>query len=98
VTLADKLNKYGVSFSLTKTGVELNHRLITDEDNSLDTEGSVTDQAFSSFLDVLDASTSYVDYDPRDSKAGLVVYVEAEGARAWLRVDLSGECSWVEDA
>ena len=92
MTLADKLNKYEVNFSLTKTGVQL--EADPKDDSLFDAEGSVIDQAFSSFLDVLDTSTSYVDYDPRDSRAGIVVFVEAEGARAWF--DLSGECSWVE--
>ena len=92
MTLADKLNKYEVSFNLQKTGVELE---ASPEDNSLfDAAGNVTDAEFSTFLDELETTQAYVDYDPRHKDAGLVVYAETQEEKAWY--DATGECAWVD--
>lgn len=87
MTLADKLNLFGFRFAHTKAGV----KLVADPGDDFEFDAERTEQAYNSFLDVLNAGTCYVDYDPSDSRAELnssvVVYVEAEGARAWHEDD-----------
>ena len=88
--LADKLNKYSVSYDTDKNGVTLD---ASPEDDSLfDADGNVTDADFSTFLDELDTFVAYVDDDPRDRRAGLVCFVEHGVETAWY--DANGECAW----
>lgn len=91
--LAEKLNLYGVFFNLTKEeGVSLES--CPEDDSLFDSEGNVVDKAFETFLDELDTYKAYVDYDPRDRRCGLVVYVETATERAWY--DESGASAWDE--
>lgn len=92
MTLAEKLNKYEVGFNLDETGVKLE---ASPEDDSLfDQEGNVTDAEFSTFLDELETTKAWVNYDPRHKDAGLVVYAESQNEKVWF--DATGECAWVD--
>lgn len=82
MTLAEKLNKYGVSYETSPKGVSLEAE---PEDESLfDENGVVTDSDLNAFLGHLAGGKlkAYVDDHP-DRRAGLVCWVTHNGEKAW---------------
>lgn len=92
MTLIEKLNKYEVTHNTGKDGVTL--EACPQDDSLFDSEGFVTDDEFSKFLEDLNRAKAYVEDHPLDRRAGLVVFVELDGETAWY--DENGECAWVE--
>lgn len=91
MSLVEKLNKYEVSYKLTKEGVELES--CPSDDSLFDSEGVVVDKDFETFLDELDEYKSWVEENPVNSDCGLVVVVEYKDEAAWY---YEGECEWQE--
>lgn len=83
MTLLDKLNRYGVTGSVSKGVVTLEANP-DDLDELCDTEGVVNDQEFSNFLDELDTYEAYLDDHPEGSdRGGYVVWVEKDDDRCY---------------
>lgn len=91
VSLADKLNRYGVNATVSKGKVSL-EAVPTDLDALCDSEGTVTDAEFDQFLTDLDGFEAHVDAHPEGrDRGGYVVWVERNGEAAWYS---ESDCEW----
>ncbi len=92
VKLTEQLDKYGVSYNVTKGKVTL-ESVPPDDSGLLDAEGVVVDAAFDVFLDELDGLTAYLDEHPYGREGGYVVWVERGNEKSWF--DEHGENEWI---
>ena len=89
IKLAEKLNKYEVSYELGREGATL--EACPSDDSLFDSAGTVVDKDFEDFLDELDEYKSWVEEHPANSDCGLVVFVEYKDQTSWYD---RNECEW----
>jgi hypothetical protein len=88
VTLAEKLNRYEVSVSVSKGEVTLT----AESDFELNDDGTAVNPEVQAFLDELDDYTAYLDEHPEGAdRGGYVVFVEDGDDTAQYD---HGDCSW----
>lgn len=97
MTLAEKLNKFDVTYTVTKGKVTLDCMPI---DEQVSPDGTLVDEEQEEFIKEMENFTkemenfeTYLDLHPHGQEGGYVPYVETNGEIAWY--DEYDDCEWV---